>query len=190
MTPNLPDLLIADLLVDPSRNVRARDRSSDGMVFSNALDEAKVAAGDDNQLIKAGQRQTGHRQVDRFAASERSDARSGTRARAEEKSEHSLDANRTSATHDVEAKFTERRESIKLAESDLASAKALQERSEASALDRIQVQARADEIKRDEARAERASEASATKEEPVGRQVDDQGDGSHQEARSGGGGGG
>jgi len=188
MTPNLPDLLIADLLVDPSRNVRARDRSSDGMVFSNALDEAKVAAGDDNQLIKAGQRQTGHRQVDRFAASERSDARSGTRARAEEKSEHSLDANRTSATHDVEAKFTERRESIKLAESDLASAKALQERSEASALDRIQVQARADEIKRDEARAERASEASATKEEPVGRQVDDQGDGSHQEARSGGGG--
>jgi hypothetical protein len=153
MTPNLPDLLLADLLVDPSRSVRARNRSSDAVAFSYALDAAKGASGYDDQLIRAD-----HRQGDRFAESEKFDARADTRARAQEKSEESVDANRTNAAHDVEAKFKERRESLKLAESDFASEKALQERLESSALDRIQVRARADEIERDEARAERASE--------------------------------
>ena len=183
MTPNLPDLLLADLLVDPSRSVRARNRSSDAVAFSYALDAAKGASGYDDQLIRAD-----HRQGDRFAESEKFDVRADTRARAQEKSEESVDANRTNAAHDVEAKFKERRESLKLAESDFASEKALQERLESSALDRIQVRARADEIERDEARAERASEGSATKEEPVGGQLDDQGADSHPEARSGGGG--
>jgi hypothetical protein len=41
MTPKLPDLLIANLLVDPTRNVATRERAIDSGAFSNVLDAAK-----------------------------------------------------------------------------------------------------------------------------------------------------
>ena len=90
MTPKLPDLLIADLLVDPSRNVLTRERAGDSVAFSNLLDAAKGAAVKEDTLIQADQRQMDQRQSDQFAASVKAD----TRARARAQSEDALTAQR------------------------------------------------------------------------------------------------
>ena len=132
MTPKLPDLLIADLLVDPSRNVLTRERAGDSVAFSNVLDAAKGAAVKEDTLIQADQRQMDQRQSDQFAASVKAD----TRARARAQSEDALTAQRA-------------------ADADFAAQQSLQRRDEA----RVQAQAQADA--RSEARLEARDDSRA-----------------------------
>ena len=63
MTPKLPELLITELLTDPSRSVRSRERAVDSVAFSNVLDAAKDTAakgtaGKDDQLAASAQSET------------------------------------------------------------------------------------------------------------------------------------
>ena len=167
MTPKLPDLLIADLLVDPSRNVLTRERAGDSVTFSNVLDAAKGVAGKDDTSIQADQRQS-----DQFAASLKAD----TRARARAQSEEALTAQRS-------------------ADADFAAQQSLQRRDDARAQANAQAEARADARlqARDDSRAaaksaERADSSGDTAlgakdDSPVG-QTDEQGDGSDSGQRS------
>jgi hypothetical protein len=136
MTPKLPDLALADLLVDPSRAPRARERLSDLSSFSNVLDAAKGEA--------AG------------VADSPASAQLDGRARARDASDDAQAEKRVLTASDSEAKLAQRRELQRGLEGDIAAERALERRDEARAAAKS-----AEPADRAEDRSEGASKAGA-----------------------------
>jgi len=144
MTPKLPDLALADLLVDMSRAPRARERLVDPSSFSNVLDAAQGEA--------AG------------VADSRASAQLDERAGSRDASDDAQVEKRVLTASDGEAKLAQRRELQRGFEADVAAERALQRREDA----RSQAQdlnAARDEARvatdRSEGRAEEASKSEA-----------------------------
>ena len=116
MTPKLPDLALADLLVDPSRASRGRERLVDPSSFSNALDAAKGEAAEAAEV-----------------ADSRASAQLDGRARSRDASDDAQAEKRVLTASDSEAKLAQRRELQRGLEADVAAERASQRREDARA---------------------------------------------------------
>ena len=147
MTPKLPDLALADFLVDMSRAPRARERLVDPSSFSNVMDAAK---GDAAEVADS-------------RASAQLDGRAGSR----DASDDSQVEKRVLAASDGEAKLAQRRELQRGFEADVAAERASQRREDARAqaqdlnAARDEARAAARSTERSEDRAEDASKSEA-----------------------------
>jgi len=139
MTPKLPDLALADLLVDPPRASRARERSIDPSSFSNVLDAAKGDAAE--------------------VADSRASVKSDLRARARDASDDEQAERRVLTASDGEAKLAQRRELQRGLEAEVAAERVSQRREDS--------RARAQDLNaaRDEARA--AAKSAERSEDPA-----------------------
>jgi len=113
MTPKLPDLAVADLLVDPSRASRARERLVDPSLFSSALDAAKGEAAE--------------------VSDSRASAQLEGRARSRDASDDAQAEKRVLTASEGEAKLAQRRELQRGLEADVAAERASQRREDARA---------------------------------------------------------
>jgi len=158
MTPKLPDLALADLLVDPLRVPRARERPLDPSSFSNVLNAAKGDAAE--------------------VADSRASAQSDGRARTRDASDDAQAEKRFLTASDGEVKLAQRRELQRGLEANVAAERVSRRREDARA------QAQDLNATRDEARVEAKSAESAESADLADRSEDRAEDTSKSEARA------